>query len=92
MDDDEEEEEDIGDDILLEVFNSEDTQGHNFDPIRKGRADGTLRNNDSRFHAFHACKNIISSCHMFFVLLFVVLFLAGSWGMGGILLGQYRAG
>ena len=87
--DDDDEEEDISDDILLEVFNSEDTQGHNFDLIRKGRVDGTLQNNDSRFHAFHACKNIISSCHIFFGLLFVVLFLGG-WG-GGILLGQYRA-
>merc|ERR1712088_847005 len=54
VDDDDDEEEDISDDILLEVFNSEDTRGRNFDPIRKGRADGTLRNNDSRFHAFHA--------------------------------------
>ena len=74
---DDDEKEDISDDILLEVFNSEDTQGHNLDLIRKGRADRTLQNNDSRFHAFHACKNIISSCHIFFGLLFVVLFLCG---------------
>ena len=61
VDDDDDEEEDISDDILLEVFNSEDTQAQNFDQMRKGRADGTLQNSDSRFHAFHACKNIISS-------------------------------
>ena len=87
--DDDDEEEDISDDILLEVFNSKDTQGHNLDLIRKGRADRTLQNNDSRFHAFHACKNIISSRHMFFVLLFVFLYLGRGWG--DILLGQYRA-
>ena len=87
--DDDDEEEDISDDILLEVFNSEDTQGPNLDLIRKGRVDGTLQNNDSRFHAFHACKNIISSRHMFFVLLFVFLYLGRGWG--DILLGQYRA-
>ena len=84
MDDDEEE--DISDDILLEVFNSMDTQAQNLDQIRKGRADGTLQNNDSRFHAFHACKIIISSRHMFFVLLFVFLYLGRGWG--DILLGQ----
>ena len=89
-DDDDDEEEDIGDDILLEVFNSEDTQAQNFDLIRKGRADGTVQNSDSRFHAFHACKNIISLRQMFFVLLFFVLFLGGRGG-GDILLGQYSA-
>ena len=83
VEDDDDEEEDISDDILLEVFNSEDTQGHNFDPIRKGRADGTLRNSDSRFHAFHACKNIISSCHMLlsFCLLFFFWPVRGGWGV-----------
>ena len=83
VEDDDEEEEDISDDILLEVFNSEDTQAQNLDLIRKGRADRTLRNSDSRFHAFHACKNIISPRHICCFSFCLFLYFLGGLG-GGI--------
>ena len=80
---DDDEEEDISDDILLEVFNSEDTQAQNLDLIRKGRADGTLQNNNSRFHAFHACKNIISPRHICCFSFCLFFYFLGGWE-GGI--------
>ena len=59
-----EEQVNLEEDLLLEVFGSKDLEdgGQNSDASRKGRADGSPPNSQSRFHAFHSCKKCHQDC------------------------------
>ena len=62
--DTEEDEGNLEEDFLLEVLGSKDLE----DGSRKGRADVSPPNSESRFHAFHSCKKYLFSflCQIIF--------------------------
>ena len=54
----------LEEDLLLEVFGSKDLEegSQNSDESRKGRADVSPPNSESRFHSFHSCKKCHQDC------------------------------